>query len=101
VSGSKQVSTVTDAEKVTLCDWFVGMVGGYGAPSTCADAVIMAPPDMANCLTTFPVCTVTVSQFEDCVTRLVSAQNTCTPAALTAAEAASSCQAVGVAGCFN
>ena len=101
VSGSKQVSSVTDAEKGILCDWFVGMIGGYGAPSTCADAVITAPPDKTECLTSFPSCAVTVSEFEDCVTRLVSAQDACTQEALTAAEAAASCQAVGTAGCFN
>ena len=29
---SKPISSVTEAEKNTLCDWFAPMLGGYGAP---------------------------------------------------------------------
>jgi hypothetical protein len=101
VDGSQRVASVSDADKASLCDWYVAMVGGYGAPSTCAYAVISAPPDKASCTMQFPVCAVTVSQFEDCVTRLLSAQNVCTQQAVAAAQAAASCQAVGSAGCFN
>jgi hypothetical protein len=101
VDSAKQVSAVNEADKGSLCDWFVGMVGGYGAASTCDMAELMAPPDKATCTTEFPVCTVTVAQFEGCVQRMVSAQNTCTEAAITAAAASPECQAVGAAGCFN
>ena len=101
VDSSKSVATVTDAEKGSLCDWFVGMVGGYGAPATCASAQLMAPPDKATCMMTFPSCDVTVAQFEDCVQRMVAAQNACTDTAIATAIAAPSCQTVGMAGCFN
>ena len=100
VDASEQVSAASDADKGALCDWYAGMVGGYGAPTTCAMAQITAPPDKATCVSQFPVCNVTVAVFEDCVERLVSAQNTCTQPALSAAEAAASCQSVAMAGCF-
>jgi len=101
VDSSKQVSAVTDADKGALCDWFAGMVGGYGATSTCADAALEAPPDKASCMSDFPNCAVTIAVFESCVSRMVSAQNTCTAEALTAASTATDCQTVGQAGCFN
>jgi hypothetical protein len=101
VDPSEQVSAASDADKGALCDWYSGMVGGYGAPATCAMAQITAPPDKTTCVAQFPVCNVTVAVFEDCVERLISAQNTCTQPALSAAEAASSCVTVGMNGCFN
>ena len=101
VSSSEPISAASDADKGALCDWYAAMVGGYGAPATCAMAQITAPPDKATCVSDFPVCSVTVAEFEDCVERLISAQNVCTQDALNAAGTASSCQAVGTAGCFQ
>jgi hypothetical protein len=100
VDSSELVSAASDADKGALCDWYAGMVGGYGAAPTCSMAQITAPPDKATCISQFPVCDVTVALFEDCVERLISAQNTCTQAALYSAESASSCQTVGMARCF-
>ena len=101
MDSTKQVTAVNDADKASLCDWFVGMVGGYGAPATCDLAELSAPPDKATCTADFPVCAVTIAQFEGCVTKMVSAQNTCTAAAINAAIASPECDAVGMAGCFN
>ena len=101
VDRNKQISAATDADKGSLCDWFVAMVGGYGAAPTCADGFLEAPPDKTTCTTEFPMCNVTVAAFEDCVETIVAAQATCTAASLTAAMANANCQAVGAAGCFN
>lgn len=101
VDSSKQVSAVSEADKGSLCDWFVGMVGGYGATSACADADLEAPPSKTDCMDTFPTCDVTIALLEDCISRLVAAQNACTQEAITAAETSMSCQTVGAAGCFN
>ena len=101
VEASKQISATTAAEKTSLCDWFVGMIGGYGATKTCADGFIEAPATQAECVSTFPTCTVTVGTFEACIDTIVSAQATCTSQSLTAAQADANCQMVGAAGCFN
>jgi hypothetical protein len=101
VEGSKPISATTSAEKISLCDWFVGMIGGYGATRTCDNAFIEAPATQAECVSTFPTCAVTVGTFEACIDTIVSAQATCTTQSLAAAQADASCQMVGAAGCFN
>jgi hypothetical protein len=101
VEGSKQISATTMAEKINLCDWFVGMVGGYGATPTCQQGFIEAPSDQAECVSTFPTCAVTVGAFEACIETIVSAQTTCTSQSLAAAQTDPTCQMVGAAGCFN
>jgi hypothetical protein len=98
---SKQISSVTDADKSAFCDWFAPMVGGYGTAPTCADWILSAPPDKADCMTHFPVCAVTVGELEDCVVAIVAAQSACTQQALANASARPDCQAVGAAGCFG
>jgi len=100
VDSNKQVSATTSAEKISLCDWFVGMVGGYGASPTCSDGFLEAPASQAECVSDFPVCAVTVGNFEACIRTIVSAQATCTSASLTAAQSDPICQMVGAAGCF-
>jgi len=100
VDRSKQVSSVTDADKAALCDWFAPMAGGYGATHPCAQALITAPPDKATCIAEFPVCAVTVGAFADCVAVIVAAQNTCTDASLAAAVANPACSSSGPGNCF-
>ena len=51
---SKPISSVTEAEKNTLCDWFAPMLGGYGSTPACALALITAPPDKATCVAAVP-----------------------------------------------
>jgi hypothetical protein len=101
VDRSKPVSSVTEADKSALCDWFAPMVGGYGSVSACAEGFLTAPPDKATCLADFPVCAVTIGVFEDCVVAIVAAQNACTPDALTAVMMRADCAAVGAGGCFD
>ena len=101
VDRSKQVSSVTDADKAVLCDWFAPMVGGYGITHPCAQAFITASPDKATCIAEFPVCAVTVGAFADCVAVIVAAQNTCTDASLAAAVANPACSSSGPGNCFN
>jgi hypothetical protein len=97
---SKPISSVTEDEKNTLCDWFAPMVGGYGSTPACALALITAPPDKATCVAEFPACTATIGQFEDCMMAIVTAQTLCTQNALTAAQTRPECIAVGAAGCL-
>ena len=97
---SKPISSVTEAEKDTLCDWFAPMVGGYGSTPACAIALISAPPDKATCVAEFPACTATIGQFEDCMAAIVTAQTACTQNAITAAQTRPECIAVALAGCF-
>ena len=101
VNGSTQISATNDAEKMNLCNWFAGMVGGYGATPSCSMALIEAPPSEADCVSTFPDCAVPVSTFEACVRTIVAAQNTCTQASIAGAETDPNCNTVGQAGCFN
>jgi hypothetical protein len=101
LDSTKQMSAASDVDKRALCDWFAPMVGGYGAASTCGSALFVALPDRATCVSAFPACDVSVGVFQDCVQRMVSAQNACTEAAETAAAASTSCRAVGAARCFD
>lgn len=101
VNGAKQISAVTEAEKASLCDWFAEKLGGYGAPSTCAEGFVEAPPTKAECTSDFPSCAVTVSQFQDCMDLIVASQKTCTQQSLSAAQMNPTCQAIASAGCFN
>jgi hypothetical protein len=99
VATTKHIPALTDAEKGTICDWFVGKVGGYGATSSCDQATLNAPANKAECTTQFPSCDVTVSDFEGCVNAMVAAQTTCTEAAFNDAVATPACMAAAV--CFS
>src|SRR5262245_9095056 len=95
VSRDKQVTAVTAADKEAMCDWFVGMVGGYGAAPTCAMGFIQAPPSKPECTATFPACAVTIGQLQDCMLTILDAQDVCTEQSLAAAMADANCQTVG------
>ena len=101
IDRGKQVSVLSNIEKSSLCDWFAPMFGGYGTTPSCANWVISAPPDKPTCMTEFPVCAVTVAQFEDCLVAIVAAQNVCTQQALDDVLVRPDCQAVGAAHCFD
>src|SRR5262245_17407867 len=101
VDRSKPISSVTEADKGALCDWFVPMVGGYGAPPPCAMGFLSAPPDKATCIMEFPSCAVSIGDFEDCVVAVVAAQNVCTADALAAAAARPECTSSGQGNCFG
>ena len=101
VDGTQQVSAIDATDKMNLCNWFAGLVGGYGSTPTCSMALISAPPSEADCISSFPTCAVPVSTFEACVRTIVSAQATCTQASIAMAEADPNCATVGQAGCFN
>jgi hypothetical protein len=101
VDSTKQVSAASTSDKEALCDWFAPMAGGYGNEPACADWILSAPPSKADCIAGFPVCAVTIAQFESCITKVVAAQNTCTEQSLSAVEADPDCQAVVLGGCFG
>jgi hypothetical protein len=51
VDGNTQISAATATDKMNLCNWYVGMVGGYGSTATCSMALLTAPPTEADCVT--------------------------------------------------
>jgi hypothetical protein len=101
VDGSKQVTATTPAEKMSVCDWYANLAGGYGTTSPCAMALLQAPPSQAGCTAQFPSCAVTVSDFATCVVAVIDAQKQCTEFAITQAEVSPSCATVISANCFS
>ena len=101
VDGNTQISAATATDKMNLCNWYVGMVGGYGSTATCSMALLKAPPTEADCVAGFPTCAVPVSTFEACVRTVIAAQATCTQASIQMAQQDPNCATVGAAGCFN
>jgi hypothetical protein len=101
VDGNMQISAASDTDKMNLCNWFTGMVGGYGSTASCSMAFLKPPPSEAACVTDFPSCAVPVSTFEACVRTIIAAQETCTQASLAMAQQDPNCVTVGQAGCFN
>jgi hypothetical protein len=93
VSGSEHLPALSADEKGKICDWFVAMVGGYGAMGTCDQATLNAPASKADCTASFPTCDITVSDFETCAKAMVAAQTTCTEAAFNDAFATPACTA--------
>jgi hypothetical protein len=101
VDGNLQISAASDTDKMNLCNWFTGMVGGYGTTATCSLAFLKPPPSEAACVADFPSCAVQVSTFEACVRTVIAAQETCTQASMAMAQQDPNCVTVGTAGCFN
>ena len=101
VDRSQMVSAVSEADKNTLCDWFAPLVGGYGSTPSCPDYLLMADANRMECVASFPVCTLSLGQFEDCIVEIVKAQNACTAQAFASAMANPNCQAAIAANCFN
>ena len=101
VDANLQISAASDTDKMNLCNWFTGMVGGYGAAATCSLAFLTPPPSEAVCVAEFPSCAVPVSTFEACVRTVIAAQETCTQASMAMAQQDPNCVTVGTAGCFK
>jgi hypothetical protein len=97
VSRTKTVSSLSDAEKAALCDWYVPQLGGYGAATTCTMALIDAPADQATCISSFPNCSATVGNLADCLGKVAAAQMTCT----NVMSAAFTAPCVSSASCLN
>jgi hypothetical protein len=100
VDGTKKVADATTADLSAICDWFAGLVGGYGAPRTCSTAILTAPLSQADCVGSFPPCDVTFSDFEACVSVVTQAQATCTGSSVADAHDSDTCAPVTNAGCF-
>lgn len=101
VDGNTQISATSDTDKMNLCNWYTGMVGGYGSTASCSLAFLKPPPSESDCVTDFPSCAVPVSTFEACVRTVIAAQVTCTQASMAMAQQDPDCVTVGQAGCFN
>jgi membrane-associated PAP2 superfamily phosphatase len=96
VSGSKQLVSLTSAEKGKLCDWSMAKFGGYGTRSSCSSP-LFSYADQAACMadspspTSTPSCQATVAQMEACVNSL--------PACPTLTDVGSSSQCAALASC--
>jgi hypothetical protein len=102
VTSSKRLTTLSDAEKGSLCDWMVGKAGSYGNPGTCdrtqptATFPFLTYDDQAACIedavdATDTNCQATVAQFEACVNLL--------PACATLTNASSTPACAVISGC--
>ena len=96
VSASKQLVSLTDAEKGQLCDWSVAKFGGYGTRSGCTYPLFSYPDQAAYVAdapsaTTTPSCQATVAQMEACVNSL--------PACPTLTDVGSSSQCAALTPC--
>jgi hypothetical protein len=95
INRNKPVSAATAAEKGAICDWFAPMTGGYGVtidPLDCGGD-IPTWPDRATCIATFPNCSATIGQYQDCLVDLVPLMNDCSQATLDHARLQPECQA--------
>lgn len=92
VDGSKSIASLSDTEKGELCDWIDNMLGGYGKPIVCnGQTVDTTDSSQAECVQSFPTCSVMVSQYQSCIQMLIS--NECSDTGTTSAMAAADCQA--------
>jgi hypothetical protein len=63
------VADLTDEEKAELCDWMVGLFGGYGVTTQCSVGSVQTFPSQELCVTaglSFTCDTVTVGDVEAC-----------------------------------
>lgn len=63
------VTDLTDEQKAELCDWWVGLFGGYGMVTQCPVGSVATFPSQELCVTvgfTFGIQTVTVGALEAC-----------------------------------
>lgn len=68
--GATRITALDSAQKATLCDWYVGLLGGYGASNPCSNfGSIEVYKDQAVCVAAglkFDCPLVTVAQLEEC-----------------------------------
>jgi hypothetical protein len=68
VDGSKAINALTSAEKAKFCDWTNATAGGYNKSYDCGMGLTASTDaDQAECLSTWPTCSVTVVMMEACV----------------------------------
>jgi hypothetical protein len=99
VDGTKLVSALTSAEKGKICDWFAGLVGGYGMSNTCGMGSFYPPDTQTNCVQQFSTCDAKVSDLEACTKSEADSEKMCTDTAVGAARMTAACMAVLAAGC--
>ena len=69
IDPNKLVSDLTDEEKAELCDWMVGLFGGYGMTTQCSVGSVQTFPSQELCVMaglSFTCDTVTVGDVEAC-----------------------------------
>lgn len=92
VDGSKSIASLGDTEKGELCDWINNMLGGYNQAIICnGQTVDSSESSQAECVQSFPTCSVMVSQYQSCIQMLIS--NECSDTGTTSAMASADCQA--------
>jgi hypothetical protein len=91
VDGTRNVTSLTDAEKTMVCNWFADLLGGYGAADACDAVAISAPPSRVACLARFPSCDARVAVLESCFGMVVEAEQSCSAAAQATAAMSPDC----------
>lgn len=74
IDPNKLVSDLSDQEKAELCDWMVGLLGGYGMTTQCPAGSVSTYPSQEVCVAaglSFRCDTVTVGDVEACQLSMV------------------------------
>lgn len=74
IDPNKRIADLTDQEKAELCDWMVGLFGGYGVTTQCPAGSVQTYPSQELCVTaglSFRCDTVTVGDVEACELSMV------------------------------
>lgn len=70
IPGDAKLDNLTSAQKGALCDWYVGLLGGYGVENACSAVTSVQNYDnQAQCVQgglNFDCPILTVGQFETC-----------------------------------
>lgn len=70
IPGDLKLVALTPTQKAALCDWFVGLTGGYGVENACsAVTTVKNYDDQSQCVNgglNFDCRLITISQFETC-----------------------------------
>jgi hypothetical protein len=63
-------------DRIRLCDWIAGRMGGYNRSRTCGEITFTSTPAQSQCIAglgdTPSTCTLTFGELEDCVNALIN-----------------------------
>jgi hypothetical protein len=96
VSGSAEIASLPDADVGKLCDWYAGLVGGYGQKACSSGSYAETTTgSQADCVSISrqnnAACTATVSQWEACA-QVIAAADACSATAVAEAQTSDACQ---------
>jgi hypothetical protein len=76
IDRTHQVAGSSFDDRVRLCDWLAGRLGGYNRSRTCGMIPFTSTPNQSQCTTglanTPAECTLTYGELEDCMNALIN-----------------------------